>query len=396
MSGEPVHRKHLASHDYKERCIYHVTLVCSDRAQVLGRIVGDTIEEARCELTPLGVAVSHCIDGISYYGRRHGRDLQILAKVVMPDHVHFILFVRQWMDCSLGEVIRGFKMGCNRALRNAIGWQKECVRTDCDSGSGASGVQQNCSGGSPLMGVGLSNQHALHNVSNQHALHKLSNQPTPHGSYNPNEAVYQQNRGYCQQPLPVRSERMLQKGALFADGYDETRLRRCGQLSAMIAYVRNNPKHRWLRQRYPDRLLPIRNIRIGERNYDGIGNVMLLGLLRWQVHVRSRWTDDVRREYMNQCVLKSREGCVMVSPFISPYEAAVRNVCLQENRPVIVLSGHGLSDVAQCPGNLFEWCVRGLVLLLVPSDCPREVRGRGISRAECVMLNGCAEDICNE
>lgn len=32
---KPTHRKHLACHDYRERCVYHITLVCSDREPVL-------------------------------------------------------------------------------------------------------------------------------------------------------------------------------------------------------------------------------------------------------------------------------------------------------------------------------------------------------------------------
>lgn len=61
---KPTHRKHLAYHDYRERCIYHITLVCSERKKLLGRVVGDSVDEARCELTPLGVEVAKAIQGI--------------------------------------------------------------------------------------------------------------------------------------------------------------------------------------------------------------------------------------------------------------------------------------------------------------------------------------------
>lgn len=80
---KPTHRKHHPLHDYKERCMYHVTLVCSDRDMVLGKIVGDSPENARCELSPLGAKVSECIKAIEYYGKKKGRKLRILAKAVM-------------------------------------------------------------------------------------------------------------------------------------------------------------------------------------------------------------------------------------------------------------------------------------------------------------------------
>ena len=114
---KPTHRKHLAYHDYRERCIYHITLVCSERKKLLGRVVGDSVDEARCELTPLGVEVAKAIQGIPGCAAVRGDDVQVLAAVCMPEHVHFVLYVRERMKDKVGVVIRGFKQGCNKALK---------------------------------------------------------------------------------------------------------------------------------------------------------------------------------------------------------------------------------------------------------------------------------------
>ena len=114
---KPTHRKHLAYHDYRERCIYHITLVCSERKKLLGRVVGDSVDEARCELTPLGVEVAKAIQGIPGCAAGRGDDVQVLAAVCMPEHVHFVLYVRERMKDKVGVVIRGFKQGCNKALK---------------------------------------------------------------------------------------------------------------------------------------------------------------------------------------------------------------------------------------------------------------------------------------
>ena len=189
---------------------------------------------------------------------------------------------------------------------------------------------------------------------------------------------------------------MLAGHALFEENYDETILRRRGQLRAMIDYVHNNPKHRWQKQRHPDLLIPIRGIQIAGRQYDAIGNITLLGLARHQVWVRSRWDEATRRNYQNDCVLKARHFHVLVSPFISPHEAAVRDVALREGHSVIVLTDNGFSDFTQCPGGLYDYCVNGQVLVLVPSELPHLANKSSITRAECVMLNARAAEIAGE
>ena len=200
--------------------------------------------------------------------------------------------------------------------------------------------------------------------------------------------------------LQGASKRILEEHALFEEDFDETRLRRKGQLRAMIDYVHNNPTHRWLRAHKPHWLLPIRGIEIAGRCYDAIGNILLLGLPRFQVHCRYRWEREqdieARRAHQNESVLKARQGYALVSPFISPHEAAVREFCLREGHSIIQISDNGFSDFSQCPGGLYDYCDRGQVLLLVPSERPHIDRKSGISRAECKALNDRAEEITGE
>lgn len=42
---QPTHRKHHWLHDYKSRCIYHITLVVSDHVPLFGRMVGESVFE---------------------------------------------------------------------------------------------------------------------------------------------------------------------------------------------------------------------------------------------------------------------------------------------------------------------------------------------------------------
>ncbi len=431
---KPTHRAHIPLHDYRERCIYHITLVVSDRLPLLGSIAGSSNADARVALTPLGRFVRKAIQDIPLFEKRKGNDVQILAAVTMPEHVHFVLFVRQPMKEKLGMVLRGFKQGCNKALRQWLakaGLHEEgAVGAGRDAGKGAgkgAGLEKPAlpngdvgskgsgevgSKGSGEVGSERSGEVGLETGGTNAVMSLLGERSnvcsdistmsnvcsdittTPiqvaASSLTPDEAAFVRwLRG-------LRSERILQGHALFEADFDETRLRRKGQLNAMIRYVHNNPEHRWLKQHKPQWLKPQRGIMIAGRCYDAIGNVNLLGLARWQVFVRSRWTDKERRDYKNECVIKARQGYALVSPFISPHEAEVRDFCLKEGHSVIVLTDNGFSDFAQCPGGLYDYCVQGQVLVLAESSLPHIERKGSISRQECMQLNAMATEIVSE
>ena len=409
---KPTHRKHLAYHDYRERCIYHITLVCSERKKLLGRVVGDSVDEARCELTPLGVEVAKAIQGIPGCAAVRGDDVQVLAAVCMPEHVHFVLYVRERMKDKVGVVIRGFKQGCNKALKRWLemseakygnggvngGVVGELEKFETPNGKTNEervagemrGVRAEDGRSGEMCGVRAEDG----GVGRDAEVAKDGGRYGDVGGWGP----FSPSRidAFLRQLMSLSSARIKSQHALFEADFDETRLRRKGQLRAMIDYVHNNPVHRWQKQRNPGWLVPIRGIMIAGRRYDGIGNVNLLGLSRWQVHVRRAWDDDARRRYMNECVVKARNGSALVSPFISQHEAAVRDFCLSEGHSVIVLVDNGFAEYAQCPGGLYDYCVNGQVLVLAASELGHEDRKGAISRDECVWLNGLAEEICGE
>lgn len=376
---KPTHRKHHRLHDYKSRCIYHITLVVSDRVPLFGRMVGDTVDEARVEFSPLGLEVANAIQMIPMMEARKGNDVQILGAATMPEHIHFVLFVRKPMKEKLGLVIRGFKQGCNKALR---GWLKKA-----------------CVYGGHICGLGkptLPNGEASVMMNGDVSASGSEGSPSGKESF-PNSPMV---NAFLRQLANCTSDRILHEHALFEEDFDETRLRKQGQLKNMIAYVHNNPRHRWLKQHKPEWLCVTRGIVIAGRSYDAIGNVNLLGLPRHQVHCRYKWERDhdleSRRNHQNECVIKARQNYALVSPFVSPHEAAVRDFCLEEGHSVIVLHNNGFTDFSQCPGGLYDYCVMGQVLVLVPSDWPHDGRKGVCSRQECVTLNGYAEEICNE
>ena len=177
-------------------------------------------------------------------------------------------------------------------------------------------------------------------------------------------------------------------------------LSRRGQLNTMIRYVQMNPQRLATKRLKPGYFRVQKDIEIGERKYDGVGNVaILMGEGFDTVHVRS-WMvkaaeygeDKELRDYMNSRVLLARKGAVMVSPFISPQEKRVMQVLLQEKLPFILLTDNGFRDYYKPSDGLFDACAAGRLLILSP--WAYEDGKRHISRSECVALNGMAEEIC--
>lgn len=131
FAGEkkPSMLRRRVNHDYQSRRIYLITITVEGRRPLLGTLVGDanapegSDNAPRVELSELGQRVSECWKEIS----THYREVEVLATMVMPDHIHGILFVEQHMSRHLGMVIKGFKAGCNKAMREL---PQHCCGTD--------------------------------------------------------------------------------------------------------------------------------------------------------------------------------------------------------------------------------------------------------------------------
>jgi len=268
---------------------------------------------------------------------RHYPAIRILQFCLMPDHLHAVIHVTQVMDTSIRSVIRGYWQGVKKHGRAYT------LSVDAELNSGAF-------------------------VSNT----KITNE------------------GGKSYPFPIFTERPFIRP-----------LSRRGQLHTMIRYVQMNPQRLATKRLRPGYFRVQKDIEIGDRKYEGVGNVaILMGEGFATVHVRSTMVkaaeqgdDKPLRDYMNSRVLMARKGMVMVSPFISPQEKRVMQVLLQEQRPFILLTDNGFRDYYKPADALFDACAAGRLLILSP--WPYDGGKHHISRSECMALNAMAEEICN-
>lgn len=97
-------------HDYNEPGVYMFTLVVEGRRRLLGKLAGNHTSP-HIELSALGQAVTRCINDIP----RHHRAVEVWKHVVMEDHLHVLVCVKEKMKHHLGQVVAGFKAGCSKA-----------------------------------------------------------------------------------------------------------------------------------------------------------------------------------------------------------------------------------------------------------------------------------------
>ena len=124
--------------DYRQPCIYQITLVLADRkSQALGRLVMpraaasgtglslDSVLEAAASsyiaLSPAGKAVKREFWALG----EHHPEIKPLEIAIMPDHIHFIIRVLRPMAKPLGNAIGGFKAGSSKAAIGKGGFWAE-------------------------------------------------------------------------------------------------------------------------------------------------------------------------------------------------------------------------------------------------------------------------------
>jgi len=114
---KPSMKRRRVGHDYQGRCIYMITLVVKERRPLLGTLMGngETVS-AVVEPTPLGRAVMQSLINIPQFYP----EIAIWTFQLMPDHLHFIVFVKERIPVHLGKLINGFKVGCNRVYKELV------------------------------------------------------------------------------------------------------------------------------------------------------------------------------------------------------------------------------------------------------------------------------------
>lgn len=120
---KPRYNRRARWHDYTSRCFYMITISktkdCPDFSAVAGSI-SDPAEPPRTDISNTGAIIRDQL----YLLQNRFPILEISRFVIMPDHIHFIIYIKETGGEHLGKYINSYKGACTLAVRELLGSQE--------------------------------------------------------------------------------------------------------------------------------------------------------------------------------------------------------------------------------------------------------------------------------
>lgn len=395
---KPSMKRRMEGHDYTERNIYMLTLVVEGRKPLLGKVAGDPnapagSDEAPCFVpSPLGLIISREVELIA----SHYPQVRVLGRQLMPDHLHFILFVTEKLPVPLGKIVNGFKTGCRKAMREVgITPLSGAKRNTAIQNTGTEGANRNTA----IQDTGIegAKRHtAIQNTGIEGAKrHTAIPDAGTEGAKLgiTKELSVTNGRNDVGGVAFPAAEQQEKAGVLFEHGYHDRVLSGEGQLQKMIDYIHDNPRRLLLKRIHSEWLRPCFGVSIAGRNYASIGNLRLLSRRCVQVRVSRRCSEQQISQDVDSYLKMARNGAVLVSPSISPGEKRVMRAAFDAKLPVVVLVENGFTEYSKPHGEQFDACADGRLLLLAPWE--HHMEKRQLTAFHCQQLNLMAGEICD-
>ena len=410
--------RRAAAHDYSRPGIYHITIhVAEGIGQPFGAVVGSNADSASVSLTPVGEAV---LGELLTVITAHYPMITVDAHVVMPEHLHFILNVRDTIiskegrPTHLGQVLAGFKTGCNRAFWVITGQEGPA--------SGPAAAATTTPAAKPLDTLPATGAKSVAGGS------AVGNPGTPSG----NPGTPGGNPGTPSgNPAPAPKARYSTgRQVLFAPGYCDVMPIEEGQLETQRAYIRNNPRSRWLRSHDRARLQAQRGgidtalspaaLRgylqrecppslIGPDVLAAIERRLLLAgatitcdsygdralLQRVLLPVVCHRKDASRfAEQKARCLEAAARGAVLVSARISPKEREIIDEAASRGFATILVADNGFPERYHPSTERIDACADGRLLLVTPWQYQYRPKDEQITVPFCKTMNCVAQALC--
>ena len=254
------------------------------------------------ELTDLGKAIYHEeVQKIPYFYKM----VEIWKLCIMPDHIHIIVRVKEDLPDGkhLGDVVRGFKVGCTRAW-----WRLSAI----PAGETAGVVEEETT--------------------------------TP--------AVSPAGKMY-----PV----------LFEAGYNDQILLEDGQLDNWFHYLDDNPRRLAIKRLHPDYFTTMHYKDIAEWHCQLVGNSFLLDIPDMvAVIVHSAYSDKDYEDYKQKWLACGERGGVLVSAAIAAREKKVIREAMNRGYRIVWVRENGFPPLYKPAGESFDACSDGRLLQISP------------------------------
>lgn len=393
-------KRRSPGNNYRDPGFYHITINVYDRKkQSLGRIIGDLQcpdghpNAPRVDLTVIGKMVEY---ELLHSITRHYPVIEIQDYVVMPEHMHFIVNVKNSLiskngrQTHLGQVIAGFKEGCNRRYWEIIGQGEVAAKP-------------------------------------QPTTNALTPQPTTNAPSPSVAGGFATSAPECGAKKP---RYFSDRQPLFASGYVDVIPLKPGQLESQRAYIRANPRNRLLRTNNPNMLktqrktidtlvtpnalhgylirehaLPADDTQtwqaildrlLIDNNHivcDSYGNLQLLEhqLLPVVCHRKDKASFT---QHKQACLNAADNGAILVSARIAKGEQEIIDEAIAQGHPVILITDNGFPEIYHPSETRLQLCTDNCLLLLTPWTYQYRPANEEITVAQCKAMNCIAQAIC--
>lgn len=339
--------RRMQDHDYQSRCIYMITLALADRSQpLLGHLSLDSQGKAMLTPSALGDAVAR----EWYTLEKEYPQLRIMRVQLMEEHLHVVVFVKEYLPKHLGKLVGIVKNRSNKHYWLALTAQ----------GRLAPKGQQTPP---PLFAENFQDTILTHEGQLETMLRYVDDNPKRAMTKRQNPELFKVVR-----ELKVKTMQPNRK----------TMQPSCNE------------------QNRPAGMSGL--CELGSLTFAAIGNHWLLERgVRMQVRCHNNTTPENlklierQKEYFLD---RGQKGGVVVSPCISAGEKEIARAALEAKQPLIVILENGFPPFYKPPGKYFDACAEGLLLMLAP--WPYHMEKRTITRRQCLALNEMAAAISNE
>ena len=369
--------------------IYFLTFVVVNRKRMFGRLKRLTHptpegHTAVMEASELGNAIYREFNRIQAIHP----SIQILAKQIMPDHFHAVVWCHEGFEGSIKVVARSFSQACSRIAREYARRQRE-GNAPLSVGTSSRGLPSISAGKTSQPDAPLSagtSSRGLPSLSAEKpsqpdaplsvgtssrglpSLSALSNRAAP---------TSPQTSSFAKMPTLPMEELDCGNGArvLFEKPFIRT-LSHKGQLKNIIKYTHNNPDNAIMREENPDLYVIRRGIVIKGLTFDTMGKNRLLDFpLRQTVAISRNATEEKIQQMAEQALREAERGAVTYTVAISEGEKHVAREIREHGMPLIVIMPEGFPPEGTAAARYFhphgvyhKACGEGRLLILSPSE----------------------------
>lgn len=176
---------------------------------------------------------------------------------------------------------------------------------------------------------------------------------------------------------------------VFVDGFHDRIITDSRQLYTATKYIHDNPRRLAVRQAHPEFFHRVNDLEIAGHICQTYGNMLLLqNPFKEAVIVHRRDSEETREQHRQQWLYTAANGGVLVSPFISQAEKAIRAETESIGGKIILITNQTMDERYKPAGHDFELCESGRLLIIsIPSA------DRVLTRAACLAMNSLAETI---